>query len=451
MNQLKIQNSESKIGLCGFINIGNTCYMNSILQLLFHSQLVINFLLYKSNPYIKNNLLNGLDDNKSFDNKSPNNLLNEPEFYEYLKQTIKNKIKQRERIRNKLSENDEIIIDESEIEKYMPNTIIYKLSEIANTIIYKGNSSIKPSSIKNIISKKIPALEGFKQEDSHELLNGLFDIIIEETCVDSEPIINNVPQFINEYNKTVEQLKKKISTETNENQKILINELNNYKKKNKIIMNKYNGLDYMTKIFKTKRVSRDDTSTTGYNPFIFNLLTFTVDYFKCLECSNEDCVYQYQTNLILPLKPTLRECFKMMSNQEHIEKNCKMCKCIRALKKTLIWRPGMTLFIELSRFKNIGEISYKDNMPVEIPHEIDISEFCDCAMKTDKTLNYKYKLKGISNHMGQLNSGHYTADCLSITDNKTWHHYDDSSVSKYMDSNINTSNAYILLYEMNQD
>ena len=35
----------SRVGKCGFVNIGNTCYMNSILQLLLHCKPIINFLL----------------------------------------------------------------------------------------------------------------------------------------------------------------------------------------------------------------------------------------------------------------------------------------------------------------------------------------------------------------------------------------------------------------------
>ena len=59
-----------------------------------------------------------------------------------------------------------------------------------------------------------------------------------------------------------------------------------------------------------------------------------------------------------------------------------------------------------------------------------------------------YKLKGISNHMGNLYGGHYTSDCVSIVDNTSWYHFDDSTVSKYQNNNINTSNAYILMYEI---
>ncbi len=50
--------------------------------------------------------------------------------------------------------------------------------------------------------------------------------------------------------------------------------------------------------------------------------------------------------------------------------------------------------------------------------------------------------------MGTMQGGHYTADCVSITDNKTWYHFDDSRVSKHSSSNIDTSSAYILMYEM---
>ena len=42
---------DPKLGLCGFRNMGNTCYMNSILQLLIHSQTLVNFLLCDTNPF----------------------------------------------------------------------------------------------------------------------------------------------------------------------------------------------------------------------------------------------------------------------------------------------------------------------------------------------------------------------------------------------------------------
>ena len=48
-NQLN-QNRMPKLGLVGFRNIGNTCYMNSVLQLLLHCKPIISFLVDNSNP-----------------------------------------------------------------------------------------------------------------------------------------------------------------------------------------------------------------------------------------------------------------------------------------------------------------------------------------------------------------------------------------------------------------
>ena len=70
----------------------------------------------------------------------------------------------------------------------------------------------------------------------------------------------------------------------------------------------------MTDVFKKKRINSLDTTTTGYNPMIFNLLTFNIDVFTCLECSNESCRYEYCTILSLPVKPTLKECFEEFIN-----------------------------------------------------------------------------------------------------------------------------------------
>lgn len=427
--------SEYKIGLCGFRNIGNTCYMNSILQLLIHSKLIINFMSNKTDQFV------GQESDDNFGNA---------EFMEYLQKSTMSKIGERERKKLGLSENVQIIVNKSELENYIENSLTKKLAEIINIIIYKGNSCITPTSFKRIIDKKIPSLRGMGQQDSHELLNGFFDNLIEETGIDSEVIINNVPQVVHDYIDYLQELKKRIhKEETTEGKKLIVQELNEYKKKNYDIINKYSGLNYMTKVFKSRRISSLDTSSTGYNPMIFNLLTFNVDIYKCLECAHEHCVYQYYTNLMLPVKPTLRECFEQMAEEEPIDRKCEICGCKKSIKRTKIWRPGMTLFIELCRFTSLpnGRL-LKNNSNVDIPHEIDISEFCDNSMKTDTTLTYKYKLKGISNHLGYMGGGHYTADCLSVIDNKTWYHFDDSNVSKYDGSNIDTSNAYVLLYEM---
>ena len=424
---------ESKIGLCGFRNIGNTCYMNSILQLLTHTKLILNFLLAKSNPFINSN-----KNNMSFYELVKNKLV-DAEFVSYLEQGAIQRVGEKERIRLKLKEDDEVIINKSDIDNFIEYSLTIKLAEIINTIIYKGNSQFTPTGFKQIIDMKIPALRGWGQHDSHELLINILDIMIEETGIESNPIINNVPDSIHEYINFLKSIKQKITiAETQEEKITIVQELNEYKKSNNDIINKYNGLNYMMKIFKNR-----------YNPMIFKFETFTIDTIICDECKHQTCNYQFYTIMMLHIKPTLKECFDNFIQEEHVDRKCEICNCLSANKYTKIWRPGMTLYIELCRFNSLpnGRTS-KNNMDVEIPDLIDIREYCDNSMRTDENFNYKYKLKGISNHLGNSGGGHYTADCVSVVDDKTWYHFDDTNVSRYSDSNINKSSAYILLYEM---
>ena len=436
MNIEKNEISDSKIGICGFNNIGNTCYMNSILQLLIHSKLIINFLLAKSNPY---------------NEQEENNENNIGEYYTYLKQNIIDKMGEKKRTIMKLSDDDIINIDkeefDNELEKYSQKSITVKLAEIINIIIYKGNSSITPKNFKFSIDKRLPNLRGFNQQDSHELLNGILDIIIEETGNDSDPTINNVPDLIKLYLEYLQTIKMRLnSTSLIEEKKTIINDFNEYKKQNKEIIDKYSGLKYMTNVFKKKRKNSYDTSTTGYNPMIFNLLTFNIDKFKCVNCDNESFKYEYNTIISLPVKSTLDESFQDFIQEELIDRRCEICKYEKSIKKKLLWRPGMTIFIQLCRFNNNRGNICKNNTKVDIPLLIDLTNYCDNTLKTDNSL--KYKLRGISNHIGSLNGGHYTADCLSFIDDKTWYHFDDSSVGKHKTCNFDTSSAYILLYEI---
>ena len=435
---------DPKLGLCGFKNMGNTCYMNSILQLLIHSQTLVNFLVCETNPFTLDE-----EENTSFVDLIIEDKIKAP-FIKYLKDCSVDRLSNIIRTKLKLGPEDEVGITLENFRLYLNNTLTIKLAEMVNILIYRGNSCITPTGFKTIIDRKLPSLRGFAQQDAHELLIGVLDILIEETGVDSEPVINNVPNKIKEYIKFHDELRLKVRKTTNiEEKKQYIEAHNKFKKENWDIINKYMGLKYMTDVFGNKRKNSLDTSTTGYNPTIFNLLTFTMNTFRCVDCNNCNHKFEFNTILSLDIKPTLSECFENYTKEEPIERKCEICSSKNTMKKKQIWRPGMLLYIQLCRFSHLpnGRI-IKNNFSVDIPDTIDISDYCDSTMETDKSLTYKYKLKGISNHMGSLNGGHYTADGISLTDNKTWYHFDDSRVGRHQTIPIDTSSAYILMYEM---
>jgi len=400
-------NDVPKVGLCGFQNIGNTCYLNSILQLLIHSNVFLSFVL-----------------NDDFNN--------------YLEKASIQRIADIYRKQNNLTENQQITIKKSDIEKLSNLSIIKKLHDIVDTIINKGNSIINPQSLKEIVDIKIKSFRGFMQQDGHEFLLQILDNIIEETGIETEPMLNNVPEIIKNYKDIIAITKKKI-IETNDinEKKNIINNFNNYKLQNKDIINKYEGLTYMRNIFKKK-----------HNPFIFNIKNITINNIVCSNCNNLIVNYENNTILSLPISDSLYNSFKMFTNTEEInDYNCSVCNSSQKIFKNLkIWKAPILLFIHLKRFKQLdnGKVK-KDNSFVDIPMELDITDFYDSSIYDNTKL--KYKLKGFVNHHGGLNGGHYTSDCACIND-ESWYHFDDSNVSKYTGYNVDISSAYILMYEI---
>lgn len=440
-NQKKFK--DPKIGICGFKNIGNTCYMNSILQLLIHSQTLINFFLCESNPFPL------ITNETQFVDLIIKDQIQAP-FIKFLKECSIDRLGDIIRKHTNVDANREVSIGLGDFRVYLDNTLTIKIAEMTNTLIYLGSGCLVPIGFKKVIDRKIPSLRGFAQQDAHELLIGILDILIEETGIDSEPVINNVPTIIKEYAIYHDSLRKRIkNAQTLDEKKLIVEEHNQYRKDNWEIINKYQGLKYMTNVFGTKRKNSLDTSTTGYNPTIFNLLTFNMNVFRCLECDNTNYKFEYNTILSLDIGSTLDDCFKHFVREEPIERKCECCSSKKSTRKKIIWRPGMILFIQFCRFNHLPNgMVCKNNTNIEIPELIDISKYCDNTMGIDKSLTYKYKLKGISNHMGSLNGGHYTADAISIVDNKTWYHFDDSRVERHQSDLLDKSNGYILMYEM---
>ena len=398
-----------RVGKCGFVNIGNTCYMNSILQLLLHCKPVINFLL---------------------------EIDGEKKFILYLKKNISKKINsKKENIKNKRNIDISTKATEEEINNEMENTLTFQLSKIINSIVVNGSAVINPKSFKNIINSKIPEFRGATQQDSQELLLRILDIINEECGVSANIRINNTGENIKKYYELLETYNS-LTDEIIKNKLGL--KISKLIRENVLEFKKYNGLNFIGQIFKNK-----------YNPISNDIFIFQINTIKCQDCNNESYNYDYLSMLSLDPANTLEESLNNYCSFKLTDENFKCVKCGAdkpVYKMCKIYKHSPIIFIHIKRFKFNGRGYSKDNTNIEIPNNINIEKYCDNDINHHKSKYYDYSLIGFSNHMGSMEGGHYTADCKDIISNN-WYNFNDDDVYKYRDNNIiDTSNSYILMF-----
>lgn len=151
---------------------------------------------------------------------------------------------------------------------------------------------------------------------------------------------------------------------------------------------------------------------------------------------------------------TLDTCFEYFSLDEKLDANnqwyCPKCKkFVCANKKLDIWKVPQVLVIQLKRFTGGRWTSKKLDQYVDFPEIIDMKKYVVGPQRNEEKLNYR--LFAVSNHMGGLGGGHYTA-CANVKDpidqeNKGWYYFNDSSASQTSESNAHSSSAYVLFYE----
>ncbi|KAH6915772.1 ubiquitin carboxyl-terminal hydrolase 4 [Coprinopsis sp. MPI-PUGE-AT-0042] len=205
-----------------------------------------------------------------------------------------------------------------------------------------------------------------------------------------------------------------------------------------------------------------------------------VDYFQgqfrsrlqCLTCQKTSTTYNVFSILQLPIphsrnsKVPIQKCLDALFNEEVLEKDdawdCPRCKTKRRALKTLsLARLPPILLIHLKRFEANGRFSDKidtfvefpvkgldltNYMPPPLPPGADKSEIMPLPLDDPRVQlpPYKYDLYGVTNHYGNLSSGHYTA---YIASRGGWMLCDDSSIKQTDPKQVVNQKAYVLFYK----
>jgi len=117
---------------------------------------------------------------------------------------------------------------------------------------------------------------------------------------------------------------------------------------------------------------------------------------------------------------------------------CDMCKCATPISKKIEFLNfGKELIIHLKRFKIIDAIK-REKIFTDVKFPIDLE------LVQDNKTTVKFRLHAVLNHIGSLESGHYTAYCKDMVDDK-WRQFDDNRVIEA--TKIQSEKAYVLFYE----
>jgi len=203
----------------------------------------------------------------------------------------------------------------------------------------------------------------------------------------------------------------------------------------------------LTSLYKNPKYWRDGCSnvTLDWRPE-------ALEYFDATEHEDPTSPFTIQhqtTELKTEFKNeiNLNDCFSLFTKNEKLGPNdtwyCPQCKAHieGSMKKLELWSAPKILVIHLKRFHFVHRHE-KITAFVDFPLDnLDISKW----VLNKNGGPYNYQLYAVSNHMGGMGAGHYTA---SVKNRDQWFLISDSSYHSIDKSKVKSSDAYVLFYEL---
>jgi len=388
-------------GLSGIVNIGNSCYMNSVLQCLSATD-ILNY--YFRTVSFKDELRDGV----------------------------------KRLVCKKTNKSD---IEKNKLRMKFKESITYRLYQLI-AILWQDNDSVKPDKFKRSLDLHCNKFRGFAQQDAHEFLMYILDRMHEEIKTDIAITNYMFSPQITEYMNIMDRLKKTIE-ETSEVSPVkseLQEQYMNLKKSNQIIDVYVNGIQYYINFLKKNHSIISDL-----------FLGLYLSEIVCSNCNN--ITYSYEPFNVITLEisdsklnlfSNLQECFNNFLTVEDIEYTCESCKNKNISKKSLhIFYLPEKLIIHFKRFKCVNGRSCKLNNTIDFPLD---NLYINSISDINSSEKNPYELYSIVHHNGTSNGGHYIASTKNPINN-AWYNFNDSSVSKTKASNIVDNSAYMIFYQ----
>jgi len=410
------------LGLSGLQNIGNTCYMNAVIQ-------CISSMKYFTACMINENIY-------------------EREFYSHLFSNVTQNLADDKRKKQKLEDDAEVTISGHERNTKCVCSVTGQLQKLLKTM-WNGNNIVVPKTFKYTLGIKNEIYRGFSQNDSQETLNFILDSIHEECKTSAEIDGQHVDPKIKTFMGIHNNLLKAINKNKNPEEQIIQRaELDKYTMDNYWEFINYGAIKYWAKHIKL--------NYSLVTELLNGLFCSTV---TCKQCGTKNPSFELYNMIPVEIpqdgESTLENCLKHFVSDENLNTendnqfHCEKCDCkTNAVKSMSIWNVSPIVIIQLKRFKQDGMRLTKSKFKVTFP--INKLSFDDILNEHNSSRGNDYELTGIVQHMGTLNSGHYRAYTKNSINNK-WYIFDDSSVAHIPESEIEgemiTDNAYLLFYQ----
>ncbi|KAK0411122.1 hypothetical protein QR680_005494 [Steinernema hermaphroditum] len=179
---------------------------------------------------------------------------------------------------------------------------------------------------------------------------------------------------------------------------------------------------------------------------IFSLQTVSPK--RCSSCKTQTVVFEGMLFIALDLRndghhTTLEDCLERYFSLEEVDVECSHCKLRRRMTRhTKMWKLPKVLVIQLKRFGEMGNNYVKKDINVRFGKQLNVKPFLHEKADDSRSV---YTLYSVTNHVGNLNSGHYYAHVKNAK-TRQWLEFNDESVRPVSEDSLQTKAAFVLYY-----